>query len=193
MNGWGLLFTAAVPWAAMIGWPVVVAKRKGNGAQIDFGLQLTKAHVRTAVLAAVYAYGGAGLVALVIEKVHGPFNSVAGQVASAQRGIVLVVFALTMVTIAPLAEEIAFRGLLYTALCKRGISEIAAVLISAIAFAAFHFEPTRLPLLFAIGVVLGEVRRRTGSTAASVITHVLNNAPSAISLIVTAVGTFLHR
>ena len=193
MNGWGLIVTSSIPWVVMIGWPVHVARTKGNGARIDFGLQLTRAHVRFAVLAAVIAYCVAGLAAMIILKIHGPFTSTAGDVASHQRGVVLATFALLMITVAPVAEEIAFRGLLFAALCKRGLSEIGSMLLSAVAFALFHFEPTRLLLLVALGVVLGEVRRRTGSTSASIVVHMLNNLPSAIALLVTAISPLVHR
>jgi membrane protease YdiL (CAAX protease family) len=86
--------------------------------------------------------------------------------------------------LAPVVEEIAFRGLLYTALCKRGTSAHIASLVSALAFAGIHAEPARLVILVALGLVLGEVRRRTGSTAAAIVTHVMNNIPAAVVLLV---------
>jgi membrane protease YdiL (CAAX protease family) len=87
---------------------------------------------------------------------------------------------------APIVEEIAFRGLLYGALAKAHINEHLVVVITAIVFALFHFEPKRFVILFAIGMILGEVRRRTGSTSAAMVTHVVNNAPAAIFILVTA-------
>lgn len=183
-NGWGLVATSAVPWLGLAGWPIWVTRRKGNGATIDLGLQLTRAHLRVAVLAGLAAYAVGLLGAWLTTRVHGDFTSTAGEVGSRQHGLVLVVFALMAAFVAPVVEEIAFRGLLFTSLCKRGTSAYAASLISALVFAAFHAEPARLAILVALGVVLGEVRRRTGSTSAAIVTHVMNNVPAAVVLLI---------
>ena len=183
-NGWGLIFTSALPWLGMAGWPVWVTRRKGNGARIDLGLQLTRDHLRTAVQAGVLCYGVGIIGAWLTTRFYGDFTSTAGEVGARQRGLVLVVFALMAAFLAPVVEEIAFRGLLYTALCKRGTSAHIASLVSALAFAGIHAEPARLVILVALGLVLGEVRRRTGSTAAAIVTHVMNNIPAAVVLLV---------
>jgi len=90
---------------------------------------------------------------------------------------------------APIVEEIAFRGMLYGALAKAHINEHLVVLITALVFALFHFEPKRFLILFVIGIILGEVRRRTGSTSAAIVAHVVNNAPAAIFTLVSALRT----
>ena len=72
----------------------------------------------------------------------------------------LVVLALLAGVGAPIVEELAFRGLLFGALEKRGQGQVACVLISAVAFALFHFEPVRFPVLLVIGLALGTVRAR---------------------------------
>jgi membrane protease YdiL (CAAX protease family) len=87
---------------------------------------------------------------------------------------------------APIVEEIAFRGLLYGALAKAQVNEHLVVAITALVFALFHFEPKRFIILFAIGLILGEVRRRTGSTSAAIVAHIVNNTPAALYILVTA-------
>ena len=86
----------------------------------------------------------------------------------------------------PIVEELAFRGLLFGALEKRGQGQVACVLISAVAFALFHFEPVRFPVLLVIGLALSTVRAVTGSTRASIAAHMANNLPASISLLVLA-------
>jgi membrane protease YdiL (CAAX protease family) len=79
------------------------------------------------------------------------------------------------ITLAPLLEELFFRGLLYP-LLRRAVGLIAAVLLTAAAFAAIHGAQLGLawaPVLsiFVVGVVFTMVRVRTNSVAASFLMH----------------------
>lgn len=78
--------------------------------------------------------------------------------------------------VAPLVEELFFRGLLYP-LLRRAWGAVAGVLVTAAAFAAIH--GTQLgyawgPILsiFVVGIVLTLVRDRTDSVGASFLSHV---------------------
>jgi CAAX protease family protein len=78
-------------------------------------------------------------------------------------------------SLAPLMEEVFFRGILYP-LLRRAFRLTTAVVLTAAAFAAIH--GTQLgyawgPILsiFVVGVVLTIVRARTNSVAASFLTH----------------------
>jgi membrane protease YdiL (CAAX protease family) len=124
--------------------------------------------------------------AVVVTRFTGPLSSAAGDVGLNQTGIVLVLFVFMAMFGAPIVEEIAFRGMLYGALAKAHINEHLVVVITALVFALFHFEPKRFFILFVIGIILGEVRRRTGSTSAAIVAHIVNNAPAAIYILVTA-------
>ena len=79
------------------------------------------------------------------------------------------------VTLAPLLEELFFRGMLYPVL-RRGFGVKAAVLVTAGAFASIHSAQLGNawgPLLsiFVVGVVFTLVRERTDSVAASFLMH----------------------
>jgi membrane protease YdiL (CAAX protease family) len=124
--------------------------------------------------------------AVIVTRFTGPLSSTAGDVGMNQTGFVLVLFVLMAMFGAPIVEEIAFRGLLYGALAKAHINEHLVVVITALVFALFHFEPKRFLILFAIGMILGEVRRRTGSTSAAIVAHAVNNTPAALFILVTA-------
>jgi membrane protease YdiL (CAAX protease family) len=127
--------------------------------------------------------------AVIVTQFTGPLSSTAGDIGLKQSGIVLVLFVLLAMFGAPIVEEIAFRGLLYGALAKAHINEHVVVVITALVFALFHFEPKRFIILFAIGMILGEVRRRTGSTSAAIVAHIVNNTPAALFILVTALQT----
>lgn len=77
--------------------------------------------------------------------------------------------------LAPLAEETAFRGLLYGWLRERlGIG--LAMLGSALAFSVMHGIPALIPAIVVLGVILAWVYEKTGSIWAPVIVHGLYNA-----------------
>jgi membrane protease YdiL (CAAX protease family) len=50
-----------------------------------------------------------------------------------------------------------------------------ALLTMSVLFAAMHVYPPALPYTFLFGMATGYVRRITGSTANTVVMHVLNN------------------
>jgi membrane protease YdiL (CAAX protease family) len=182
-NSWGLIIAFGSPWIALAGWPLYIAIKKGNGPKLDFGLTAPRTHLRLGVVAGLASIFLASILAIIIQQITGPFNSAAADVGSNQTGLVLLVFALMAMFGAPIVEEIAFRGLLYGALVKAHISERWVVVITAAIFALTHFEPQRFILLFAIGLLFGELRRRTGSTSAAIMAHIVNNTPGAIVIL----------
>ncbi len=79
--------------------------------------------------------------------------------------------------IAPLSEELFFRGMLLQALWRRTGGPWLAIILSALLFASIHVAvpQTILPLL-TLGLILGYVRVRYRSLAACVLAHALFNA-----------------
>ncbi|HZD32349.1 MAG TPA: type II CAAX endopeptidase family protein [Candidatus Angelobacter sp.] len=79
------------------------------------------------------------------------------------------------VTLAPLLEELFFRGMLYP-LMRRTAGVTVAVLFTATMFALIHgaqlgYAWAPLLSIFVVGVVFTLVREKTGSVAASFLTH----------------------
>ncbi len=79
-------------------------------------------------------------------------------------------------TLAPLVEELFFRGFLYPALQRQWGVAVGVVITSAL-FAFIHASQLAhawapLLLLFFVGVVLTIMRARTGSVATSVLIHI---------------------
>jgi CAAX protease family protein len=77
--------------------------------------------------------------------------------------------------LAPVCEELAFRGHLLSALQLR-LRPGAAIGLSALAFAALHLDPVRLPGLLFLGVLYGWLTWRSGSIYPAVLAHAVNNA-----------------
>ncbi|HYD06372.1 MAG TPA: CPBP family intramembrane glutamic endopeptidase [Reyranella sp.] len=76
--------------------------------------------------------------------------------------------------LAPLAEELVFRGLLYGWLEGRWGPRVAVV-GSALAFAAAHSEPVYIAMALPSGLFLGLLRWRSNSLVTPLIAHVTNN------------------
>ncbi|MFQ6017693.1 MAG: lysostaphin resistance A-like protein [Kiloniellaceae bacterium] len=83
--------------------------------------------------------------------------------------------------IAPFAEELAFRGLLYPWLRQR-IGIVAAALVSAVCFAVLHGVPILIPALVVVGVILAAVYQLSGSLWPAMVTHGVFNALMTLGL-----------
>ncbi|WP_230553408.1 CPBP family intramembrane glutamic endopeptidase [Reyranella aquatilis] len=80
-----------------------------------------------------------------------------------------------LAVLAPLAEELVFRGLLYGWLAGRW-SNLVAFVLSSLAFAAAHTEPVHILLVLPLGFWFGWLRWRTGSLVPTIVAHVVNNS-----------------
>jgi hypothetical protein len=99
------------------------------------------------------------------------------------------------VTLAPLMEELFFRGFLYPVLARRFGLPIA-VFLTALAFALLHgaqlmFTWGPVLVIFLVGVVLTMVRARQNSVAASVLIHMAYNGTITAAMFVATDG-FRH-
>ena len=86
---------------------------------------------------------------------------------------------------APLVEEVVFRGAILRALLewmKNSFGELTnkkawiAIAISAMFFAAIHFNPAQIPHAFFGGLLLGWLYYRTGSIIPGILYHLVNNS-----------------
>jgi uncharacterized protein len=185
-----VLVGGTLPWLMLGGWPIVVTRWKGNGARIDLGLILRWSDVGWGLVFGIGALFAAGIGALITTAIIGDFNSAAGEAALRLREsspfFAVFIFALMIAVGAPIVEELAFRGLLYGALAKRGVNAALTISITAIAFALFHLEPARILVLLPIGVALGLARWKTRGLGAPMVAHGMVNLPAAVFLLIGA-------
>ena len=78
--------------------------------------------------------------------------------------------------LAPLAEEIVFRGAALRSLLASRLSPPAAILIAALLFAVSHLNPAQMPHAFLVGLLLGWMYWRTGSILPGMVYHWANNS-----------------
>lgn len=92
----------------------------------------------------------------------------------------LLIFLAVAAIIAPLWEEVFFRGLVYRVLrCQLGA--LAGCILSGLFFALMHAEPLLLRLpIFLLGALLALLYERAGSLYVPIVAHGIANALSAI-------------
>ena len=122
------------------------------------------------------------------------FNNPVTHLFGGAHGATFVLLVVMTTLLAPIFEELFFRGVLYRTL-HDGLSRVApragavgAVVLSACLFALAHGEALQFVGLALFGVVLALVLRRTQRLIPSVITHVSFNAVAMVGLIVQRSG-----
>ena len=77
--------------------------------------------------------------------------------------------------LAPLAEEMVFRGAVLRSLLRWMKNPWIGIVISAVLFAVIHMNPAQMPHAFLIGLLLGWMYYRTDSIVPGVVYHWVNN------------------
>ena len=78
--------------------------------------------------------------------------------------------------LAPLAEELVFRGAVLKSLLQWKQNPWVGIVISAILFALIHMNPAQMPHAFLVGLLLGWMYWRTDSIVPGVVYHWVNNS-----------------
>ena len=120
-----------------------------------------------AALVAVYAYVGI-VRALGLESLE-PVSTISDD-SFYEHVSVVVLLGISAVLVAPVMEEVFFRGFLVGALSRAWSAPIALFSSSAV-FAALHFDVGSMIPFALIGLVFGALYLRTKSVAAPVIAH----------------------
>jgi membrane protease YdiL (CAAX protease family) len=130
----------------------------------------------------------------VIERATHESVSLPEQVCPSMSGAAIGLFALYAVLVAPVTEEVVFRGLLYRSIRDR-IGVWAGALISAIAFGLIHYIPgnpwrdvVSLQLTMVVtGIGLALIYERRGTIVADIAGHAAFNL---LAVILIATGAF---
>jgi membrane protease YdiL (CAAX protease family) len=185
-----LIIALAVPTLLAASIALLITWVRGNGPRIDLGLAWSW---RDLGVGLAFGFGGLALtipasivyVAIVGEDATSAVGDVFGGIRAgpALAALVLVI----VVFVAPMCEEILYRGLLWG-----GIEKIAgrwvAFAVSTLLFAIAHFEFTRMPLLLVVAIPIAIARLYTGRLLASIVAHQVNNLLPGIALVLGLLG-----
>jgi uncharacterized protein len=106
------------------------------------------------------------------------FSSILGDGSAPWKGI------LAVVVVAPIVEEIIFRGMILRGFLKH-YSVKKSILLSALLFGIVHMNPWQFVTAFVAGIILGWWYVKTESIITTIFGHTLNNV---MSFIIAAIG-----
>jgi membrane protease YdiL (CAAX protease family) len=173
----GLALALAVPTVLAAATALLLTRLRGGGPRLDLRLVWSRRDVGLGI-----AFGVGGLAVTIPASVL--FVAIAGEGATSAVGEVFggmtappalaVLIFLIVVLLAPLCEEIVYRGLLWGGVEKLAGPRVAFA-VSTLLFALAHFEFARTPLLLVVALPIAAARYYTGRLAAGVIAHQINN------------------
>lgn len=100
------------------------------------------------------------------------------EILNPENPIAYILLVATVVILAPVGEEILFRGFLQKFLERTWGDVTRAVLFTSLFFAAIHLNPYWMVQIYMLGVMLGYLAWRSGSVLTSILFHVIVNGSS---------------
>ncbi len=190
-----VLFALVAQHGAHLAALGVVSRRRGGGLAA-LGLDVAPSD-------GVWALFGAGLqLALAILfaplaqwlEPEGSAQALTDLIVDIEGTAVRIAFVIAVALLAPVVEELMFRGLLLKLVEERR-GPVRALLVSAGIFALFHLlgvgtdDPVRssavlLPQLFVVGLILGRLAQRHGRLGPAIFTHAGFNLIAVLALFV---------
>lgn len=120
-----------------------------------------------------------GLILIAMQKIHipGPWmqayqNQIGGLISGN-----LLIAGLAIVLIAPMVEELVFRGILFTSLSK-ALNPVLSAVVTALLFAIAHGNLVQGSYAFVLGLLLALVRHQSGSLWSAIALHFAFNTTS---------------
>ena len=101
---------------------------------------------------------------------------------SARASHAVVLFLIAVVIVAPISEEVAFRGFLFRGLSASWLGVSGTLVATSAAWAAMHvqYDAFTLAQIFLIGLLLGWIRWASGSTLLTIGLHMLANLAACV-------------
>lgn len=187
-TAWMVTIAQGLGMAGLVGWPLVVARWKGEGWRRAYGFLVNGRAWLVGGVGGILTFLTLVILTAVMVKILGePIDSAAADVVEkiSNTPIAYGIFLLFIAIGAPFVEEIAFRGLLWGAIVKRGWSPWLATAVSGVVFGLFHFEPLRIVPLIAAGFLLGVIRHYAG-LGASMFAHAIVNSIGVVAILLTS-------
>ncbi len=169
--------------------PFVITNRKGNGLVTDLGFQVRWGDLwRGGIIGALLQWPILVILYWPILELMGKSSSdlaeparALGDRADGLSGAVLLI--LIVGVMAPIFEELFFRGLMQRAFLKRRFPPWAAIGVTALVFGASHGQWLQLPALVLAGAVFGWLAYRSGRLGPAIAAHVTFNMVTVLALL----------
>lgn len=184
---------------SVISWMLISAKFYNTPIRLKDTFGLNRGRVKTCL---AFGLGGGGVIipvamflmlltsfvvnALADEAPEGQkLVTVIAEQAQAEGGLeFLIFFAFMAVVVAPIGEEILFRGILYPSIKQNGYPKVA-IFGTAVLFGLFHVNLLTFASLTFVGLALIFIYEKTDNLLAPILAHAFFNAVN-VSLILMA-------
>lgn len=97
--------------------------------------------------------------------------------------------AFTISLLAPILEEVMFRGAIQGYLTRKLGNPWLAMAIAALVFGVYHMNPVQVVYASMFGFILGWMYYRTGSLMSVIVGHVLNNSIATLTMLMFGTAT----
>jgi membrane protease YdiL (CAAX protease family) len=166
-------------WAVQLATVGFATTVRGLRLGRDLGLRIVPADAVVGVAAGVAAQVAIGIVYWAMRvDADDPARELTGKGTGVGGALVLLVL---LAVIAPLVEELLFRGLLLGWLVTR-MPQWAALVVTSVVFAAAHLQLVQFPGLVVAGLTFGYLVLRTGRLGPAIAAHMAFNATTVLYL-----------
>jgi membrane protease YdiL (CAAX protease family) len=185
---WAVALLQVPLWATLLAVAWRATMRKGRSSlRLDFGLAFRPKDIWVGLLSGFVAQMAIAAVLVLLESVFDLDISDVGEVAEnltdrADDPVGVVALFLVVVGIAPVVEEIFYRGLWQRA-AQRRLGRWPGLLLGAVVFGVIHLQPIDTLALVAFGLVAGWLADRYGRLGPAIWAHVAFNLTAVVSLL----------
>ncbi len=155
-------------------------------------IQLQKCGIGSIIAGVLFGMGLSTLVSFVInlipfsDEMVGSFNESYSLIGT---GNIIITY-LSVALVAPIAEEILFRGLIFTRL-KKGMHFSVAIIISSLLFALAHGDLIWMIPTFFLGASSAWIFEKTKSLLPSIALHLFNNILAVLTISITQMPVWI--
>ena len=178
-----LIATLLCGIVALVWYRFGIVKKYDKSQKEEFRQQITGKNIAKIVVLAIGCYGVALLlseiIAIVIPGSMEDYNEIMGLALSGSEVIAF----LCVVFLAPAAEELIFRGIIFRML-EKNCPLIAAILIQAVLFGIYHMNIMQGIYVLPLAIALGYAAHKTKSVYPCILMHMINNfTPTILSVL----------
>ena len=103
-------------------------------------------------------------------------------IPSGTSAVSTVLILLSVILLSPIAEELLFRGVSFS-YARRISGPVSTIMITAILFGIYHFDPVQSIYACIAGIILGILKERTGKLYSPILFHIAFNLTSYLLLL----------
>jgi len=188
---WAVALLQLPLWITLLGVAWRATSQKGSGSfRDDFGLRFERRDALIGVPIGLAAQFAIAAVLYALDSWFGIDTSKVGDVAEnladrAHGAVGVAALTLVVVVVAPVVEELFYRGLWLRSASRR-LGPAGGIVVSSVVFGLIHFQPIDTLALVGFGLVAAWLATRYGRLGPAVWAHVGFNLTAVISLLLAS-------